>query len=380
VILPMMTACAALDNKIFDRLPGMEGGGTEPPGEPPLHHNCRCIIVPVLEGMRDDPSQTQVNYQDWFDRQDNATKLDILGPSRYREYLDRESIAHFSFIKDGRIKTLKELKIDRLTRIELIKKEIFDGETIKELVKITGELPSYFDKVSENDWQKILEIIRNNETGNIGKVIITENGIVNGKGGIIIPKNILTAIDERINKYDIADDAVIKLFQNEHNKIYNKLTEGEEGQKNAIDRYSNNLYAEINETLFNNTWGKNPQIKNSVGQIDSIMDIARVPQNVQVFRGTAANYYNDWEVGSNYEVPLYFSTSLKYEVIEDFLVDFVVDNNEMIIEILVPKNTRGFYLGDNVHGNSEFELILDRNTIYKVLEKTDNFMKLQVVL
>jgi hypothetical protein len=141
-------ACAALDNKIFDKLPGMPGEGTEPPDEPPLHHNCRCIIVPVLEGMRDDPSQTKVNYQDWFDRQDRATKIDIVGPARYKEYLNGKAITSFS--KDGRIKTLKELKIDRITRQQLFN-ELVEKAGIPKQYDIDGIKKLYNDNMTEKE-------------------------------------------------------------------------------------------------------------------------------------------------------------------------------------------------------------------------------------
>ena len=110
--------CAKLDNVIFDALPGMNIPGTKPPDMPPIHKFCRCVMTPVLKGMRDDPSQTQLNYKDWFDRQSNAIKLDILGPSRFKEYLSGRAITEF--VVDGRILTLKELGISRAMRKELL--------------------------------------------------------------------------------------------------------------------------------------------------------------------------------------------------------------------------------------------------------------------
>jgi hypothetical protein len=130
-------ACAELDNRIFDRLPGMEGEGSEPPAEPPLHNHCRCFIVPVLEGMKDDPSQTQINYKDWFNRQNEKTKLDILGPSRYKEYLSGREVT--SFAKDGRIMTLKEMGVDRITR-----RKLFDDIYEKEYKDY--EVPEKYDR------------------------------------------------------------------------------------------------------------------------------------------------------------------------------------------------------------------------------------------
>jgi hypothetical protein len=69
-------------------------------------------MVPVLEGMRDDPSQTQLNYTDWFDRQKDDVKLDILGPSRYAEYKNGKAVT--AFVKDDKVLTLEALKIEAL--------------------------------------------------------------------------------------------------------------------------------------------------------------------------------------------------------------------------------------------------------------------------
>jgi hypothetical protein len=88
-----------------------------------LHAHCRCIIVPVLQGMRNDPSQTQMNYKDWFDRQDRNTQIDIIGPARYWEYANGKEVT--SFAKDGKIMSLEELKIDRTTRLKVFE-EIFN--------------------------------------------------------------------------------------------------------------------------------------------------------------------------------------------------------------------------------------------------------------
>ncbi|MDR1838957.1 MAG: hypothetical protein LBQ93_05155 [Treponema sp.] len=208
----------------------MEGEGTEPPDLPPLHRRCRCTIAPILEGMRDDPSQTQLNYEDWFNRQDEATKLDILGPARYKEYLDGKAVT--SFASNGVIKTLKDLEIDRITRAELITKNIFEGETVKELIKVQGELPSYFDKVTEDDWQKIIAMVKNGETGSVDKIIISEKGIINAKGDVLVPKNILKVIGEQQDRLN----EIKKLT--EVDKLYNDNLTSKQMQDVFKIRYS----------------------------------------------------------------------------------------------------------------------------------------------
>lgn len=112
--------CANLDNQLFDLLPNMEGAlnqGEARAPEQPIHHNCRCFMVPVLIGD-EEATTSQPNYKEWFERQSNETKLDILGPSRFAEYKKGMEIS--GFVKDDKIATLDDLGIERKYRIELL--------------------------------------------------------------------------------------------------------------------------------------------------------------------------------------------------------------------------------------------------------------------
>jgi len=95
--------CGNLDGKIFPALPGEPDGPPKIPDE--THPNCRCVLTPVLKGMKDDYST--VNYKDWFERQPESRQIDILGPSKYVLY--KQGMPVERFIKDGRIATLEEL-------------------------------------------------------------------------------------------------------------------------------------------------------------------------------------------------------------------------------------------------------------------------------
>jgi len=117
--------CANLDNQLFDLLPNMEGEGTRVPDTP--HLNCRCFTVPVLEGD-EEAATSQINYKDWFDRQDYQTKLDILGASRYKAYNDGMEIKQF--VSNDRVLTLNELGVERTTRLELYEKGIINKSAL----------------------------------------------------------------------------------------------------------------------------------------------------------------------------------------------------------------------------------------------------------
>jgi len=71
-------------------------------------------MIPVLIGMKDDPMKTKLSYESWFNEQDRNTQIDIVGPARYKEYLKGKAVTYFA--KDGRVMSLKELGLDRITR------------------------------------------------------------------------------------------------------------------------------------------------------------------------------------------------------------------------------------------------------------------------
>jgi hypothetical protein len=197
-------ACAALDNIIYDKLPGMPGEGTEPPDIPPLHHHCRCVIVPVLEGMRDDPSQTQINYKDWFDGQDDAAKLDILGPSRYAEYKNGKAVT--AFAKDGRVLSLKELGIDRITRKGLLEKTGVPDDPVIPTVTDSKDyknnipMPKELEPLTNDQWETIIKDL---QAGKSGFYTFTQNGapytVMYDTSGISIGVNTVMSRDELFN-------------------------------------------------------------------------------------------------------------------------------------------------------------------------------------
>jgi len=85
----------------------------------PLHHNCRCLKIPIIKGYEDllydgvresenGEVDGKLTYSDWLERQSEEVQRDILGKSRYNLYKNGGKIS--SFVDDGRILTLAELK------------------------------------------------------------------------------------------------------------------------------------------------------------------------------------------------------------------------------------------------------------------------------
>ena len=71
---------------------------------PPLHQNCRCILIPVSAVDNELPTFTE-----WLEEQTEDSKYQILGKGRYELY--KQGLSIDRFINNGNIIPLKELKI-----------------------------------------------------------------------------------------------------------------------------------------------------------------------------------------------------------------------------------------------------------------------------
>lgn len=100
--------CGEKDGKIFKVIDEV----------PPLHLNCRCVIVPVVRG--DMPEFTDerasefgvvegnITYEEWLGEQSSSVQKEILGKTRYEIYKETGKIGQF--VDNGKILTLSELR------------------------------------------------------------------------------------------------------------------------------------------------------------------------------------------------------------------------------------------------------------------------------
>ena len=81
---------------------------------PPLHYNCRCTLLPVLDykgiGVPAPKEEPREKFPEWFAKQDAETQDAMLGPGKAT--LVRSGEASFSDLvnNDRRILTLDELR------------------------------------------------------------------------------------------------------------------------------------------------------------------------------------------------------------------------------------------------------------------------------
>jgi len=101
-------------------------------------------MVPVLKG---DTAATQAmpNYNEWFNRQDSQEQMEILGPARYKEFLNGKDVTQFA---DGdKILTLEDLfgeeQIYRTELNKLLYKQILSQNIRTVVLDETTDIISY---------------------------------------------------------------------------------------------------------------------------------------------------------------------------------------------------------------------------------------------
>jgi len=133
--------------------------------EQPIHKNCRCTAVPILKGDAED-AQAGNNYTDWFERQPDETKLDILGPSRFDAYA-RGEIKVDQFATSEGILTLEDLALQRVTRKEI--NDIYFPPKDGEASQATQWIRNFTEDNIPKTQEEFLRLIANNsETENQG--------------------------------------------------------------------------------------------------------------------------------------------------------------------------------------------------------------------
>jgi SPP1 gp7 family putative phage head morphogenesis protein len=118
--------CGELDGKVFETLEELQ----EEKLLPPLHMNCRCLMLPEIKGMEgfdddderasvDGPVPANMTFNEWLKGQPETVQMDVLGPSRFAEYRKTENIEQF--VVDGRVLSLEELQIKEQTKLGVLR-------------------------------------------------------------------------------------------------------------------------------------------------------------------------------------------------------------------------------------------------------------------
>lgn len=173
-------------------------------------------------------------------------------------------------------------------------------------------------------------------------------------------------------KFNSLNEKEIDDMQKSSDKCYNNLTSDE---KDAMYEYAMGGYQDVNDFL-NGKFEGYENTKDFVNQIDNAMSKYLLNKDIISYRGTNGKYYEDYKVGDIFSEKMYYSTSLNKNIAQGFADD---KDNAIIAEIRVPKGTKSIYIGDNTEYEFEAELLLGRDLSYKVIEKSEKNIVLEVI-
>lgn len=172
--------------------------------------------------------------------------------------------------------------------------------------------------------------------------------------------------------YKKLNEDEINKFQKTSDKCYNKLTSDE---KSAMYDYCMGGYQDINDYL-NKKFDGYENTQDAIDKIDSSISKYTLAEDIITYRGTNANFYKKYNLGDVFNEKMYYSTSLNKNIAKTFANDC---ENGLVVEIRVPKGTPSIYVGNNTDYDFEAELLLSRDLSYKVIEKTEENIILEVI-
>ena len=169
----------------------------------------------------------------------------------------------------------------------------------------------------------------------------------------------LSKLSDNIN-YKNPSFKEIKEYEKSSKLLLKTLTKNE---RKALGKYFVSGYDEINRFLSGET-KQNTKLEEKVKNMDSAIAKYNLEDNIIVYRGTDRKYYEDLNEGDIIQEKVYLSQ----EVAEQFVIDRKNPSHGILVEIRVPKGSNVLYIGNNGSFEFEQEMLIGRNTKYKVLE------------
>lgn len=136
---------------------------------------------------------------------------------------------------------------------------------------------------------------------------------------------------------------------------------------------------DINRKLWGNEHIKEIYFRNVddiIKTLDRTIPKFKLEDDLIVYRGTDKKYFKDLKVGDEFSPGYYFSTSLSKHVANGFLNR---NSNRLMMKIKVPKESKGLYVGKDSGWKYYKELILPRDTKYRVISFDGENMELEVI-
>lgn len=176
------------------------------------------------------------------------------------------------------------------------------------------------------------------------------------------------------------DRELINALQEASNTAISDMTIDE---LNALMKYTTGAHNIINQRLYGKKISKKKEnlADSCIKEIDRALSKFKLEKDVAVYSGTNAKHYTDFNVGQEYVIDGFLSTSVRHKDAREFFDREAANGEEpLLLRISIPKDTKCLFVGDNTgYFKYQGEMILSRGLRYRMVERKGHTLYLEVV-
>ena len=164
-------------------------------------------------------------------------------------------------------------------------------------------------------------------------------------------------------------------MREESKKWINKLSSEEiraikKYTKNSGDPKDDKFYARLNSMLRGDT-PKDDTLKYYSNVISNAISKFELKNDIICYRAVDSELYSEYQIGELFIEPQFTSTSI---------VKSKALNKPFKIQIKVPKRSRGAYIEHISSYPMQREFIIDKQSVFRVINKSNNFIELEMII
>lgn len=169
---------------------------------------------------------------------------------------------------------------------------------------------------------------------------------------------------------------VLKRIKASSDKWYNNLTGPQ--QKSIDDITGSKYHRELNKMLYNSKYIPNNKeiLENMANVLDSSLSKFELEDSIVAYRGMSIEEFDSLILGNEFKEFKHLSISER--VANNFGKNY--NDEGIVVKFFLPKGTNGAYIGDYSQFHHEKEFILNRNTKYEYIVKSENQVEVYILV
>lgn len=393
---PTCGECAKYRGHVFsmsgedDRFPYLDPFATFP-----VHPNCQCMIRPWVETYKtEDELQEAIEHAKNFNpNRDPRTKAqrEAYAHDQKLKRIARQEEKHYLLMKSiigpkapktiGAYRNIKRNNPAKFEELKTLMKEVKKPVTnvidkpkelknVKASKKTIGKVAK--EAVKQNKIKEVAKTLTDDEKNQetLKKVLNKQyDKITDSEKDVYQSLMIAANADEipdnlRNNYYDMIFKAKSR---------YNELRTTDPDAFESVQRYTGNLYFEINDYLMGNNGPRNSNtiFEEHIDNINRWLNAQPIEKEIVTFRGMGKFEFEDMKNEKYKTMRTFRSTSIDFNTVESF-------SNGYYAEFRLQPGTPAAYIELASQAPGERELLVSNEAVYKVVEVDENKLIIEV--